>query len=200
MVRRLLAVLVSMVAALGFSTQVLALDCHNISRNVSPAEQAFATSQTPFLAFPIGVDPQTSKTVFWNVMPMFKGNWYLLALTEGAPEPVGATIDIWWGWIAPGHPRDRVGCLRIRTLETNQFRFAEPWDGAQGSADAVLTILPCGICFNRLLSELICALYNGGDLCSPRDYRTGQSNGVIGSTPTREGGSPATRHPPVVER
>jgi hypothetical protein len=101
-VRRLLAVVISVVAAVGFSTQVLALDCHNISRNVSSAEQTFATSQTPFLAFPIGVDPQTSKTVFWNVMPMFKGNWYLLALTEGAPEPVGATIDIWWGFIPPG--------------------------------------------------------------------------------------------------
>ena len=102
MIRRFAAALVAAGAVVALATPALALDCHNISRNVSPAEQTFATTQTPFLAFPIGVDPQTSQTVFWNVMPMFKGNWYLLALTETAPEPAGATIDIWWGFIPPG--------------------------------------------------------------------------------------------------
>ncbi len=33
---------------------------------------------------------------------MFKGNWYLLALTETAPQPAGSTVDIWWGFIPPG--------------------------------------------------------------------------------------------------
>lgn len=102
MVKRIAAVVVAAGAALALATPALALDCHNISRNVSPAQQTFATTQQPFLDFPIGVDQGTGKTVFWNVMPMFQGNWYLLALTEGAPEPLGQTIDIWWGFIPPG--------------------------------------------------------------------------------------------------
>lgn len=102
MVRRLVVALIAAGAMVAVATPALALDCHNISRNVSPAEQALATTQTPALAFPIGVDPSTNQTVFWNVMPLFKGNWYLLALTEGAPEPAGTTVDIWWGFIPPG--------------------------------------------------------------------------------------------------
>jgi hypothetical protein len=101
-VRRTVVALVGACAALAFATPVFALDCHNISRNVSPAEQAFAKTATPFVSFSIGADPQTGQPVFWNVMPLFKGNWYLLALSEGAPEPAGTTIDIWWGFIPPG--------------------------------------------------------------------------------------------------
>jgi hypothetical protein len=78
------------------------LDCHNTSRDVSPDEQTFATTATPILSFPIGVDPSTQQMIFWNVMPDLKGNWYLLALTEGAPAPVGANVVTWWGFIPPG--------------------------------------------------------------------------------------------------
>jgi hypothetical protein len=102
MIRRIAAAIAAAGAVVALATPALALDCHNVSRNVSPAEQTIATTQTPFLAFPIGLDPNTHQPVFWNVMPLFKGNWYLLALTEGAPEPVGTTIDIWWGFIPPG--------------------------------------------------------------------------------------------------
>lgn len=102
MVRKLLVALAAALAALSVSSSVLALDCHNLSRDVSPAELHVATSAQPFLVFPIGTDPQTGLTVYWNVMPDFKGNWYLLALTEGAPEPHGTTIDVAWGFIPPG--------------------------------------------------------------------------------------------------
>lgn len=102
MVRKLLVALAAAAAALSVSSSVLALDCHNLSRDVSPAELQLATSAQPFLVFPIGTDPLTHKTVYWNVMPDFKGNWYLLALTEGAPEPAGTTIDVAWGFIPPG--------------------------------------------------------------------------------------------------
>ena len=85
------------------SSQAFALDCHNISRDVSPAEHTFATTTDPVLSFDLGfAGPQGE--VFWNVMPLFKGTWYLLALTEGAPEnQSGATTAaVWWGFIPPG--------------------------------------------------------------------------------------------------
>jgi hypothetical protein len=102
MVKRLVSFVLAAGAVVALSSSAFALDCHNISRNVSASEQTFATTSQPFLSFPIGVDPASHQPVFWNVMPLFKGNWYLLALTEGAPEPVGTTIDIWWGFIPPG--------------------------------------------------------------------------------------------------
>jgi hypothetical protein len=102
MIRKLAVALAAAGAALSVSSSALALDCHNQSRGVSAGEYQLATTATPFLAFPIGVDPQTHQPVFWNVMPDFKGNWYLLALTEGAPEPTGTTIDVEWGFIPPG--------------------------------------------------------------------------------------------------
>jgi hypothetical protein len=100
--RRLILTLAAVAAALSMSTQTFALDCRNISRNVSPSEYTLATSAQPVMAFPVGYDPQTNQTVFWNAMPQFKGNWYLLALSEGAPEPQGQTVDVWWGFIPPG--------------------------------------------------------------------------------------------------
>lgn len=69
---------------------------------MSPSEYALATTQPPFLNFPVGYDPQTNQTVFWNIMPEFKGNWYLLAISEGAPEPQAQTVDVRWGFIPPG--------------------------------------------------------------------------------------------------
>jgi len=102
MIKKLLVGLAAAVAALSVSTAALALDCRNVDRNVSPSDMTLATTATPFLSFPIGFDPQTQETVYWNVMPEMKGNWYLLALTEGAPEPDGTTIDVWWGFIPPG--------------------------------------------------------------------------------------------------
>jgi hypothetical protein len=100
--RRLILPLAAVLAALSMSTQAFALDCRNISRNVSPSEYSLATTASPVLAFPVGYDLQTNQAVFWNIMPDFKGNWYLLALSEGAPEPSGQTVDVWWGFIPPG--------------------------------------------------------------------------------------------------
>lgn len=97
-----IAVAISAVASLGAAGVASALDCHNISRNVSSNEYTFATTSAPVLDFPIGTDSSTGQTVFWNVMPEFKGNWYLLALSEGGPEPSGTTVDVWWGFIPPG--------------------------------------------------------------------------------------------------
>ena len=102
MVRKALFTVVVGVAILGLSSPAFALDCHNVDRNVSSAEQAFATSATPIVSFSIGVDPGTGQTIFWNVMPDLKGNWYLLALTEVAPAPVGTNVVTWWGFIPPG--------------------------------------------------------------------------------------------------
>lgn len=102
MVKRIFALPLAAIAVVAFGTSALALDCHNVSRNVSPAEQALATTTQPLLSFPIGVDPSNGQPVFWNVMNDLKGNWYLLALSEGAPEPAGVNIDIWWGFIPPG--------------------------------------------------------------------------------------------------
>ena len=87
---------------LGLALPASALDCHNVSRNVSATDEALAMSATPFLSFPIGVDPANHQPVFWNVMPEFKGNWYLLAITEGGPEPTGTTLVVWWGFVPPG--------------------------------------------------------------------------------------------------
>lgn len=96
------------VAAIGagvtsFASSAFALDCHNTSRNVSADEYAFATTNAPALAFPIFQAPD-GNMVFWNVMPMFKGNWYLLAISEVAPEGTDGAITeaVWWGFIPPG--------------------------------------------------------------------------------------------------
>jgi hypothetical protein len=102
MKKPLLASLVAVIATVGISSTAWALDCHNVSRNVSSTEMVIATTGTPYLAFPIGVDPSNSQPIFWNIMPDFKGNWYLLTLTEGSPVPTGTVIDVWWGFIPPG--------------------------------------------------------------------------------------------------
>ena len=109
MIRRFIgATAVVGAALLALATPAFALDCHNVSRNVTASEYAFATSNHAFdgLAFPVGYDPANNdETVFWNVMPMFKGNWYLLSITEGAPEPeaTGATtLAVYWGFVPPG--------------------------------------------------------------------------------------------------
>lgn len=88
---------------MSLATSAFALDCHNISRNVSAAQLTFAANTNPALVFPIFRAPD-GNTVFWNVMPMFKGNWYLLAITEVAPEnqPGAITEAVWWGFIPPG--------------------------------------------------------------------------------------------------
>lgn len=103
MVRRFLVALAAAGAALGVSSQAFALDCHNTSRNVSPSEYAFATTSAPLLVFDLGFQGPQGE-VFWNVMPLFKGNWYLLTLSEGAPAgQAGAyAADVWWGFIPPG--------------------------------------------------------------------------------------------------
>lgn len=94
---------VSAAAVLGLALPASALDCHNVSRNVSPSEQALATSATPIISFDLGfTDPNTGQEVFWNVMPDLKGNWYLLAITEGGPAPDGTNVATWWGFIPPG--------------------------------------------------------------------------------------------------
>ena len=100
--KALLASVVAVGAVVALSAPALALDCHNISRNVSAAQVTFAKTHAPLLAFQIGTDPSNGKVVYWNVEPLFKGNWYLLALTEQAPEPAGTTIDVWWGFAPPG--------------------------------------------------------------------------------------------------
>jgi hypothetical protein len=36
---------------------------------------------------------------------MFQGNWYVLAISEGGPEPEGAgvtTLAVYWGFVPPG--------------------------------------------------------------------------------------------------
>lgn len=109
MIRRFIGATATVGAALlALATPAFALDCHNISRNVSPAEYNFATTNSAFegIAFPVGVDPANNDAlVFWNVMPMFKGNWYLLAISENGPEPQGSgvtTLAVYWGFIPPG--------------------------------------------------------------------------------------------------
>lgn len=103
MVRKLLVALAAAGTALGMSTQALALDCHNISRNVSPSEYAFATTTDSLLSFDLQFQGPAGE-VYWNVMPMLKGNWYLLTLTEGGPvNTPGVTVAaVWWGFIPPG--------------------------------------------------------------------------------------------------
>jgi hypothetical protein len=97
------ALAVSGAAVLGLALPASALDCHNTSRNVSPAEQALATTATPIVSFDLQfTDPNTGQEVFWNVMPDIKGNWYLLAITEGGPAPDGTNVATWWGFIPPG--------------------------------------------------------------------------------------------------
>lgn len=102
MLRSFVLTAAAVVAGLSMTTQAFALDCRNVSRSVSPSEYSLATTSQPLLSFPIGFDPATSQEVYWNVMPQLKGNWYLLALSEGAPEPTGTTVTVWWGFIPPG--------------------------------------------------------------------------------------------------
>ena len=103
MIRRFVVALAAAATALSAGSQALALDCHNVSRNVSASEYSFATTTDPLLSFDLGfAGPQGE--VFWNVMPKFKGNWYLVALTEGGPENSAGvtTAAVWWGFIPPG--------------------------------------------------------------------------------------------------
>ena len=88
---------------MSLATSAFDLDCHNISRNVSAGQVTFAENNDPVLVFPLFQAPD-GNTVFWNVMPMFKGNWYLLAITEVAPENQSGAITeaVWWGFIPPG--------------------------------------------------------------------------------------------------
>lgn len=90
--------------AMSMATSAFALDCHNISRNVSASQVTFAENTDPFLPIDLMFQAPDGNEVFWNVMPMFKGNWYLLAITEVAPEnqPGAITEAVWWGFIPPG--------------------------------------------------------------------------------------------------
>lgn len=101
-------------ALFGISSPAFALDCHNVSRNVSPAEYSIATTTTPFLSIDLGPGPVGE--IVWNVIPDLKGNWYLLDLSENTgvvdvpgsggivadPGTVIQTDAVWWGFIPPG--------------------------------------------------------------------------------------------------
>jgi hypothetical protein len=110
--------LMSAVAVVGgvvvaLAPQAFALDCHNVSRAVSPAEYTIATTTTPLLSVDLGSGPVGE--IVWNVIPYLKGNWYLVDLTENSGvvdyphSPIVAnagtviqTDAVWWGFIPPG--------------------------------------------------------------------------------------------------
>ncbi|HZE15862.1 MAG TPA: hypothetical protein VE197_09205 [Mycobacterium sp.] len=113
------AVAAGAAVAVAVASSASAVDCRNLSRHVSAADDAVATTATPLMDFPIGVDPNNGQTVYWNIMPDFHGNWYLLALSEGGPEPTGSTVDVLWGFIPPGTVTDAPGIPGVNGQYTN---------------------------------------------------------------------------------
>lgn len=105
---------VTAAAVLGLALPASALDCHNVSRNVSPADYTIATTTAPLISIDLGPGPVGE--IVWNVIPDLKGNWYLIDLTENSgvvdvPNSGGIVADpgivlqtdaVWWGFLPPG--------------------------------------------------------------------------------------------------